>query len=50
MAVLDAHLANPDGFCAGCDNQWQRLVPHSGCTQVTWARGVLDSRPLRDQT
>jgi hypothetical protein len=47
MAVLDVHLPDPDGFCAGCHYQWQRLVPHSGCTQVAWARGVVDEWRFR---
>jgi hypothetical protein len=48
MAVLDVHLPDPDGFCAGCQDQWQRLVPHSGCTQFTWAHGVMDEWYRRD--
>jgi hypothetical protein len=40
-AVLDAHVPDAGGFCAGCLEQWDRLVPHSGCTQVAWARPGL---------
>jgi len=46
-AVLAAHVPDAAGFCAGCREQWDRLVPHSGCTQAAWAREVMNARRRR---
>ncbi len=46
-AILAAHVPDVGGFCAGCLDQWGRLVPFSGCTQAVWARGVMEARDRR---
>jgi hypothetical protein len=39
--ILAAHVADSDGLCRGCLEQWQRLVPMDECTQAAWARQIL---------
>ena len=39
-AVLAGH-ADEGGWCLGCREQWDRLIPYP-CTQVAWALRVRD--------
>jgi hypothetical protein len=39
--TLAGHVANDEGFCAGCLDQWARLTPHP-CPQARWAAAVID--------
>jgi hypothetical protein len=43
--VLQAHVAQ-DGWCRGCRDQWNRLVPYP-CTQVEWAQHVNEASKER---
>jgi hypothetical protein len=47
--VLAVHVAE-DGWCRGCRDQWQRLVPFT-CTQAEWATHALEAgaEPKADQ-
>jgi hypothetical protein len=38
-AVIALHIADRDGWCAGCLDQWGRLAPHP-CSQATWASAL----------
>jgi hypothetical protein len=40
-AVLTVHVAE-DGWCRGCRDQWQRLVPYP-CTQAEWAAHIHEA-------
>ena len=42
-AVLNTHTSTPDGLCAGCLQIWNRWVPATGCTQLAWARLVIET-------
>ena len=41
--VIAFHVPDQAGYCAGCHHGWARLVPHTGCTQVAWARRALET-------
>jgi hypothetical protein len=49
LTILDQHTENDLGMCAGCRALWHRLIPYP-CTQVVWARAVLDQRPNAETT
>ncbi len=44
--VLTVHVAE-DGWCRGCRDQWQRLVPHP-CTQAEWAAHIHEAGSGRE--
>ena len=48
MVVLSAHVPDEVGRCQGCLDLWSRWVPHAGCTQVRWARRVLETGGVDD--
>lgn len=41
--VLSFHVPDEAGLCAGCLAQWNRWVLHVTCTQMRWARMVLET-------
>jgi hypothetical protein len=42
-AILNTHVPAEDGLCAGCMQVWSRWVPATGCTQLIWARSVIET-------
>ena len=47
-SVLAQHTPDEYGLCAGCMSAWSRWVPFTGCTQVQWARRVLETHGVAD--
>ncbi len=43
VAILGIHVPDSSGWCAGCLEQWDRLIPHASCTQSSWAVAVVES-------
>ena len=43
VAILDVHVPDSSGWCAGCLEQWDRLIPHASCSQSRWAVAVIES-------
>jgi hypothetical protein len=41
--ILETHVATDEGLCDGCLQVWGRWVPSTGCTQLRWARSVLET-------
>jgi hypothetical protein len=41
--VLNTHVSTDDGLCDGCLQMWSRWVPVTGCTQLAWARSILET-------
>ena len=48
-SMLDFHVAGTDGFCAGCRQQWHRLVP-APCEQSRWAILVVETHGVAQWT
>lgn len=46
--VLNTHLASNEGMCLGCMELWGRWVPATGCTQLVWARSVMETHGVAD--
>jgi hypothetical protein len=46
--ILEIHVATDDGICDGCLQVWGRWVPSTGCTQLVWARSVLETHGVDD--
>jgi hypothetical protein len=47
--VLNTHVSTADGLCAGCLAVWGRWVPVTGCTQLIWARSVIETHGVPDE-
>jgi hypothetical protein len=47
-AVLATHVPTEDGLCRGCLHGWGRWVPATGCTQLAWARSVIETHGVAD--
>lgn len=47
-AVLAEHVPDRFGLCAGCMDAWSRWVPYPGCTQMQWARRVIETHGVAD--
>lgn len=47
-SVLAEHVPDQFGRCAGCMDAWSRWVPYAGCTQVQWARRVIETHGVAD--
>ncbi len=48
-SILAYHVAGTDGFCAGCRQQWHRLVP-GPCEQSRWAILVVETHGVAQWT
>jgi hypothetical protein len=46
--VLNTHVPTNDGLCGGCMELWGRWVPITGCTQLAWARSIMETHGVAD--
>jgi hypothetical protein len=46
--VLNTHVPTDDGRCGGCLELWGRWVPATGCTQMAWARSIMETHGVAD--
>jgi hypothetical protein len=46
--VLNTHISTADGVCGGCMQIWGRWVPASGCTNLLWARSIMETHGVDD--
>jgi hypothetical protein len=49
IVVLNTHVPNGEGLCGGCLELWGRWVPATGCTQMAWARLVMETHGVADE-
>jgi hypothetical protein len=47
-AILHHHRPTDDGRCDGCLQMWGRWVPATGCTQLAWARSIIETHGVED--
>lgn len=47
-AILNTHVPTDAGVCGGCLEVWGRWVPATGCTQLAWARSVVETHGVGD--